>query len=241
PPAGAQTSSPVSPVSPVPPVPPTAGTEAAPPDPAPEPEPEPEPVPEAAPLPVDVPARPELPAAELPSASPGEVPANEMPAVVPTDLPIRTGYAIDVARRATPPPAPRDARTQDPGAPGHPARAGRAPAGGRSEPEPRRRERDRDGRADRRSRADTSPAPTPAAAPPAPVAAAATRTIAAGEHLWSIAAEQVARASGRAPTELAPTDVAPYWTRLCMLNVGRLRSGNPSLVYTGEVLELPQG
>jgi hypothetical protein len=172
-----------------------------------------------------------------------------MPAVVPTDLPIRTGYAIDVALPATPHPAPRDARTQDPGAARHPARAGRAPAGG-PEPEPRGRGRDRDGRADRRSRAGTTPAPAPAAAPPAPapaaappapVAAAATRTIAAGEHLWSIAAEQVARASGRAPTELAPADVAPYWTRLCMLNVGRLRSGNPSLVYTGEVLELPQG
>jgi hypothetical protein len=70
--------------------------------------------------------------------------------------------------------------------------------------------------------------PFPAGPPPAP-AAGATHTVTPGEHLWSIAAARVAGAS----------DVAPYWLRVIELNRHRLRSGNPNLVYPGEILELP--
>jgi hypothetical protein len=60
-----------------------------------------------------------------------------------------------------------------------------------------------------------------------------------GEHLWSIAATRVAGASGMPPTDLSPADIAPYWMRVVELNRQRLRSGNPNLVYPGEVVELP--
>ncbi|HEY4398673.1 MAG TPA: hypothetical protein VGO28_13470 [Acidimicrobiia bacterium] len=105
----------------------------------------------------------------------------------------------------------------------------------------------------------TSPAPTttapvapPTAGPPvvpvAPVAppspsaptAGTTHTVIRGEHLWSIAAARVAGANGRqSGDDLAPSDVAPYWMRVVALNRPRLRSGNPDLVYPGEVVELP--
>ena len=60
-----------------------------------------------------------------------------------------------------------------------------------------------------------------------------------GEHLWSIAAGQVAMVTGKSPADLSPADVAPYWLRVVELNRHRLRSGNPNLVYPGEVVELP--
>lgn len=78
----------------------------------------------------------------------------------------------------------------------------------------------------------------PAAPPPAP-AAGTTHTVTGGEHLWSIAATQVAGASSTAPADLSPADIAPYWLRVVELNRQRLRSGNPNLVYPGEVVELP--
>lgn len=91
----------------------------------------------------------------------------------------------------------------------------------------------------------TSP-PTPDAAtsPDAgptgvPTADAPRHVVVAGDHLWAIAAQQVAAASGRAPSELAAADVVTYWVQLCMQNRPHLRSGNPSLIYPGEVIDLP--
>jgi hypothetical protein len=80
--------------------------------------------------------------------------------------------------------------------------------------------------------------PAPATPPPTPTSGA-THTVTHGEHLWSIAAVQVATATGRPAAELAPADVASYWLRVVEINRPRLRSGNPSLVYPGEVVELP--
>ena len=85
---------------------------------------------------------------------------------------------------------------------------------------------------------DAQTAPVPATPPPAPTAGA-THTVARGEHLWSIAARQVATATGKPPADLAPADIAPYWLRVVEVNRPGLRSGNPNLVYPGEVVELP--
>jgi hypothetical protein len=85
----------------------------------------------------------------------------------------------------------------------------------------------------------TTPAvPVAPEAPSAP-AAGPTHTVTGGEHLWSIAAARVASASGKASADLAGADIAPYWLRVVELNRHRLRSGNPNLVYPGEVVELP--
>src|SRR5262249_62155547 len=81
------------------------------------------------------------------------------------------------------------------------------------------------------------PAPPPPTAPaPRPEA---THTVTAGEPLWSIAATTVVARTGRSAETLSPAEVAPYWGRVVEDNRDRLRSGNPSLVYPGEVLELP--
>jgi hypothetical protein len=79
-------------------------------------------------------------------------------------------------------------------------------------------------------------APAPSA--PTPTAEAA-HTVTGGEHLWSIAAGHVATMMGKSPAGLAPADIAPYWLRVVEINLPRLRSGNPNLVYPGEVVELP--
>jgi hypothetical protein len=64
-------------------------------------------------------------------------------------------------------------------------------------------------------------------------------TIAPGEHLWGIAALHLGELTGRDPARIPAEDVAPYWAQLCMTNAPRLQSGNVSLVYPGEVVELP--
>jgi hypothetical protein len=87
------------------------------------------------------------------------------------------------------------------------------------------------------------PLPTvmPITAAPAPPATAfeATHTVTAGEHLWSIAAATVAARAGRTVEALSPAEIAPYWRLVVERNRDRLRSGNPSLLYAGEVIELP--
>ena len=87
--------------------------------------------------------------------------------------------------------------------------------------------------------ADPPPtAPVVPVVPPA-TATAATHAVTSGEHLWSIAAATIAVRTGRSIEALSPADIAPSWARLVERNRARVRSGNPSLVYPGEVLELP--
>ena len=86
--------------------------------------------------------------------------------------------------------------------------------------------------------------PTARAASPAPAAPVppvpATRTVTPGDNLWEIAASHVAAMTGRPRSVLTTLDVAPYWTRVCMANRAHLVSGDVSLIYSGEVIELPE-
>jgi nucleoid-associated protein YgaU len=83
--------------------------------------------------------------------------------------------------------------------------------------------------------APATPAPNPALAPSRP--AARTHVVARGDNLWGIARAEVARVTGhRAPRN---AEVAPYWERLIAANRTTLRSGDPSLIYPGEVVALP--
>jgi hypothetical protein len=75
----------------------------------------------------------------------------------------------------------------------------------------------------------TSPVAPPAPPPPSP--AGARHTITPGEHLWSIAAAYLGAVDA--------AETAPYWRRLVEHNRSRLRSGDPDLVYPGEVVEFP--
>lgn len=87
--------------------------------------------------------------------------------------------------------------------------------------------------------APAPPVPPVPEVPPSVPSPDGTHTVRPGEHLWSIAAATVAARTGRSADALSPADIAPFWKRLVERNRGHLRSGNPDLVYPGEVLELP--
>jgi len=79
------------------------------------------------------------------------------------------------------------------------------------------------------------PAPPPAASPPQ----ATTVVLVKGDNLWSVAAEQLAAATARDPATVPEREIAVYWRALIAANRERLRSGDPDLVYPGEVITLP--
>jgi LysM repeat protein len=80
--------------------------------------------------------------------------------------------------------------------------------------------------------------PATADAPQRPVSQH-THTVVAGDNLWRIAAATLAAASGQQPEKVAAAEIVPYWQRLIAANQGRLRSGDPDLIYPGEVVILP--
>lgn len=92
---------------------------------------------------------------------------------------------------------------------------------------------------------------TPSAPASAPVAASAqvparqpapdlgSVEVAPGDSLWGIAADALARATGRERHALTDEDVAPYWERVCARNRDALRSGDVNLIYPGETVVLP--
>jgi len=87
----------------------------------------------------------------------------------------------------------------------------------------------------------TSPARSTTPAPrPTPIAAPArtrVHVVVPGDNLWQIARAEVSRATATArPTD---ADIAPYWHRVVQENRTTLRSGDPSLIFPGEVVQLP--
>jgi nucleoid-associated protein YgaU len=60
-----------------------------------------------------------------------------------------------------------------------------------------------------------------------------------GDNLWVIARARLAEATGRRAAELSNGEIAGYWLRVVDANRGRLRSGDPDLIYPGEDVELP--
>jgi nucleoid-associated protein YgaU len=57
-----------------------------------------------------------------------------------------------------------------------------------------------------------------------------------GDHLWKISASQLEGVLGR-PAEIAEID--PYWRVVIETNRASLTSGDPDLIYPGEVITLP--
>ena len=81
------------------------------------------------------------------------------------------------------------------------------------------------------------PRPNARPAPPAARVVAHTHVVRVGENLWRIAQAELARATGDAhPGDDA---VAGYWQRVVAANRATLRSGDPSLIFAGEVVTLP--
>lgn len=53
-----------------------------------------------------------------------------------------------------------------------------------------------------------------------------------GDHLWKISADHLG-------PEASNRQIAPYWLEVVEVNTPGLRSGDPDLIYPGEVVELP--
>lgn len=85
-------------------------------------------------------------------------------------------------------------------------------------------------------------APPPRQAPVTPAGIGDTRSsvvAAPGDHLWRIATVALAGATGRDPAALSAAEIAPYWAEVVTRNRERLRSGDPDLLFPGEVVVLP--
>jgi nucleoid-associated protein YgaU len=81
----------------------------------------------------------------------------------------------------------------------------------------------------------TASSERPVAANSASVRSETSVVVEPGDNLWRIAERRV-RSIEADPT---PRLIARYWARLVATNSRHLRSGNPDLIYPGEVIELP--
>lgn len=79
----------------------------------------------------------------------------------------------------------------------------------------------------------------PAAADVAPLRQARVRydyTVVPGDNLWLIAGRHLVEVLDRQPNE---TETATYWAHLVATNRSGLRSGDPDLIYPGEIVTCP--
>ncbi|MGI9647152.1 MAG: LysM peptidoglycan-binding domain-containing protein [Acidimicrobiia bacterium] len=73
---------------------------------------------------------------------------------------------------------------------------------------------------------------------PEPGDPAATVTVVRGDNLWRLSEQHLQHVWGR--DDLGDHEVAGYWVQVIDANRARLRSGNPDLIYPGEVIVLPE-
>jgi len=83
------------------------------------------------------------------------------------------------------------------------------------------------------------PVAVPVAVTPRAASPETTVVIAPGDNLWTLAAAHLGAVTSRAPATLDTAEIARYWVTVCDTNRARLRSGNVSLIYPGEVIVLP--
>ena len=65
---------------------------------------------------------------------------------------------------------------------------------------------------------------------------AGTVVVEPGDHLWKISETHLDQILGR---PAGPEEVAPYWRSVIEVNEDHLLSGDPDLIYSGEVIRLP--
>jgi hypothetical protein len=61
-------------------------------------------------------------------------------------------------------------------------------------------------------------------------------TVTPGDNLWRLAERRLGEVRGRPPGD---GEIAPYWVEVIASNRHRLRSGDPDLIFPGEVLVMP--
>jgi hypothetical protein len=82
-------------------------------------------------------------------------------------------------------------------------------------------------------RAPAAPIPAPAPTRPATTDHVVVRP---GDNLWLIAGTTLTRTTGSQPSE---HEIARYWHAVISANRSTLRSGDPSLIFPGEIVSLP--
>ena len=90
--------------------------------------------------------------------------------------------------------------------------------------------------------APEAPEPPPGTDVPAPAPAVDgshphSVTVRRGDHVWSLSERHLVRVLGR--SDLGEHEIARYWVRVIEANRYTLRSGNPDLIYPGEIIVLP--
>jgi hypothetical protein len=85
----------------------------------------------------------------------------------------------------------------------------------------------------------TGPSPPLPTAPPPPSTLPASVVVQAGDNLWTIAADALARATARDRAGLDAAEIARYWRAVCDANATTVRSGNLDVIVPGEVITLP--
>lgn len=65
-----------------------------------------------------------------------------------------------------------------------------------------------------------------------PEAASDRVTVRPGDHFWKLSAHKLESSGVASP-------VGPYWRRVVDANKDNIRSGDPDLIFPGEVIELP--
>ena len=71
------------------------------------------------------------------------------------------------------------------------------------------------------------------------MSSASSHLVVDGDNLWDIAASHLAAVTGRDVAALSTAEIVRYWARVCDDNRAHLQSGNVSLIYAGEIVELP--
>jgi nucleoid-associated protein YgaU len=57
-----------------------------------------------------------------------------------------------------------------------------------------------------------------------------------GDHLWGISATALSERTRREPSD---KEVTPLWRAVIDANIAHLRSGDPDLIYPGELVRIP--
>jgi nucleoid-associated protein YgaU len=63
--------------------------------------------------------------------------------------------------------------------------------------------------------------------------------VALGDNLWTIARDRLAKVTRRPAAELGEREIARYWLDVVDANRASLRSGDPDLIFPGELIRLP--
>jgi hypothetical protein len=85
------------------------------------------------------------------------------------------------------------------------------------------------------------PVRPPAPLPEAPPGKGETglHHVAEGDNLWTIARDRLAKVTGRPAGQLSEREIARYWLDVVDANRASLRSGDPDLIFPGEMIKLP--